>query len=96
MLCTNPLTFGAAPQAPASANIGTLITEGELANGRLEQGKVPARCDDRGFLLIGAPPEHFNDFILPGNNYHVFDYSLFWANLRVDAVTRNNAFVQSR
>jgi len=27
-------------------------------------------------------------YVLPGNNYHVFDYALFWANLRADAAAR--------
>jgi hypothetical protein len=52
---------------------------------------VPARCDakdgGRGFLLIGDPPE-LGNYVLPGNNYHVYDYSLFWANIRADAVRR--------
>jgi hypothetical protein len=30
--------------------------------------------------------------VLPGNNYHVFDYSLFWANVRADAERRLKAF----
>jgi hypothetical protein len=30
--------------------------------------------------------------VLPGNNYHVFDYSLFWANVRADAERRMAAF----
>jgi len=32
--------------------------------------------------------------VLPGNNYHVYDYSLFWANVRADANRRLKAFVQ--
>ena len=31
-------------------------------------------------------------YVLPGNNYHVFDYSLFWANIRADAARRLAAF----
>jgi hypothetical protein len=30
--------------------------------------------------------------VLPGNNYHVYDYALFWANIRVDAAARLAAF----
>ena len=54
-------------------------------------GRVPARCDTRGFLLIGEPPE-LGGYVLPGNNYHVYDYSLFWANVRADALRRLAAF----
>jgi hypothetical protein len=31
-------------------------------------------------------------FGLPGNNYHVYDYALFWANIRADAERRLAAF----
>lgn len=92
MLCTNPLTGTPSAQASASANRGTVIPGSNFTTGTLEAGKVPARCDARGFLLIGPPPEGIGRYILPGNNYHVFDYSLFWANIRADAARRLAAF----
>lgn len=57
MLCSNPLTGQIGGSAPASANLGTLVPEGTLEKGQLVPGLVPARCDRRGLLLIGAPPE---------------------------------------
>jgi hypothetical protein len=45
----------------------------------------------RGLLLIGDPPE-MGPYVLPGNNYHVYDYSLFWANIRADAARRLAAY----
>ena len=94
MLCTNPLTGTADASAPASANLGTVIPTIDLKTGALEVGTVPARCDARGFLLIGAPPVGIGTYILPGNNYHVFDYSLFWSNIRVDAARRLAIFAK--
>ena len=91
MVCTNPLTGGAAGDAPASANLGTLKTNAELSEGTLAAALVPARCDARGFLLIGAGPE-MGPYKLPGENYHVYDFSLFWANIRADAQARTAAF----
>lgn len=88
MLCTNPLTGNGGDKATATLNLGTLIPNGDLTDARLKKGAVPARCDGRGFLLIGSPPEGIHDYVLPGNNYHVFDYALFWANVRADAETR--------
>jgi hypothetical protein len=87
MVCTNPLTGGAGGSAPASANLGTVIPNGDLTDATLEKAKVPARCEPRGFLLIGEPPQLGGDG-LPGNNYHVYDYSLFWGNVRADAARR--------
>lgn len=91
ILCTNPIngTFGGS--APASANLGTLVPEDTMETGELVPASVPARCDDRGLLLIGDPPE-LGSYVLPGNNYHVYDIPLFWANTRVDVTRRVNAF----
>ena len=93
MLCTNPISGTADGAADAAANLGTLIPNGDLTGAELRPAAVPARCDPTGFLLIGAPPEGIDEYVLPGNNYHVFDYALFWANVRADAETRLAAFL---
>ncbi|QNE31421.1 DUF3089 domain-containing protein [Sphingomonas sp. NBWT7] len=86
-VCTNPLTGTANAAAPASANAGTLFPAADLATAQITAGRVPARCGDRGFLLIGDAPD-VGPYVLPGNNYHVYDYSLFWANVRADVARR--------
>lgn len=85
-VCSNPLT-GAGGAAPASANAGTLVPASDLKSGKLVAGMVPARCNDDGFLLIGEPPD-LGPYALPGNNFHVYDIPLFWANLRTDVARR--------
>ena len=95
MVCTNPL-LGRPGAAPASANIGALVPDGSLADATLEPNRVPARCDARGVLLIGEPPAGFGSYVLPGNNYHVYDYPLFWANVRADAEARLNGWLAAR
>lgn len=92
MLCTNPLNGGVAPAAEMVANLGTLKPDAEMKAGELIPGAVPARCDQRGFLLIGDPPE-LGPYVLPGNNYHVYDIPLFWANIRADALWRIEKFL---
>jgi len=91
IVCTNPLTGTADAAAPAAANRGTLVPSSDLSTGRLVAGSVPARCSGRGYLLIGEGPA-MGPYVLPGNNYHVYDYSLFWANVRADALRRAGAF----
>lgn len=93
MVCTNPLTGTADGAAPADANLGTLFPNGDLSNATLEPGRVPAACEGRGLLMIGEGPD-VGPYVLPGNNYHVYDYSLFWANVRADAARRMAAFRQ--
>lgn len=92
LLCTNPLNGGAAAEADMAANLGTLKPSADMKTGELVPAAVPARCDGRGFLLIGDPPE-LGPYVLPGNNYHVYDYPLFWANVRADALWRVQKFL---
>ena len=96
ILCVNPLTGTENGEADASANLGSLIPNETDDDARLMPGRVPARCDERGFLLIGAPPDGYGRYILPGNNFHVFDFALFWANLRADIARRASAFLAAR
>jgi Protein of unknown function (DUF3089) len=91
MVCTNPLTGANGGTAPMQANLGTLRNKADFSDGELVKAAVPAKCDARGFLMIGDPPE-MGPYVLPGNNYHVYDYSLFWANIRADAVRRLAGF----
>jgi Protein of unknown function (DUF3089) len=93
MLCVNPLTGNAGDAAPAEANRGTLIPNEDLTDAEFRAQVVPARCDERGFLLIGSNPPAMGGYVLPGNNYHVYDYTLFWANIRADAEARLATFV---
>lgn len=93
ILCVNPITGNAGDAAPAQANLGTLMPDASLTRAELRPRAVPARCDPRGLLLIGEDPVEMPPYILPGNNYHVFDYALFWANVRRDAERRLDAYL---
>ena len=92
MVCTNPLTGTPGVAAPAGRNLGTLVPAADLKSATLQPGRVPARCEGRGFLSIGDDPPDLGPYVLPGNNWHVYDYSLFWANVRADAARRLAAF----
>lgn len=87
MLCVNPLTGGAGA-AGAERNAGMLTSEGLLPH------KVGARCDARGLLLISPTPKDAGPYVLPGGNFHVYDYSLFWANIRADVEARLSAHAE--
>ena len=91
ILCVNPISGLYQGSAPASANLGTLKPNDDLTRGELIPGAVPARCDSRGLLLIGDPPE-LGPYVLPGNNYHVYDIPLFWRNVQADVARRVSAW----
>jgi len=92
-VCTNPLTGKAGGAALASANMGTLVPDIKGKTGALVAGRISASCRKDGFLSIGQPPElGLGPYVMPGNNYHLFDVTLFWANLRTDFVRRVKAW----
>jgi len=93
MLCVNPITGNAGDAAPPEAHLGTLIPNDTLTDGTIVPAQVPARCNERGFLLIGSSPPDMGPYVLPGNNYHVYDYTLFWANVRADVEARLATFL---
>jgi hypothetical protein len=96
ILCTNPLTGQSGGTAPASANLGTLVPDENLQTSAMQQLGIPARCDPQsGLLLFGEPPE-IGPYVLPGNNYHIYDIPLFWANLRADLARREAAWLARR
>ncbi|WP_260925243.1 DUF3089 domain-containing protein [Novosphingobium sp. 9] len=72
-------------EADAKMNLGTLVPDFKTWTGTLAPGMVPARCGPDDILHIGSPPElDLGPYVLPGNNYHLYDVMLFWANLRAD------------
>jgi hypothetical protein len=93
LLCTNPISGTPDSAASASANLGTTKPSADLKTAEMIKAAVPARCGKDGFLLIGDPPK-MGPYVLPGNNYHVYDYSLFWSNIRADALRRSATFAK--
>lgn len=87
ILCVDPITGTKDGGAPPAANPGTLIPTDDLMSATLVAGNVGAHCD-RGLLIIDGKIPPLGPFVLPGNNYHVYDYALFWGAIRRDAERR--------
>ena len=92
-LCFNPLTGSQDGSAPAVANNGTLVPDAQLTSATLRPGLTGAHCRSDGLLHLDGAPE-LGPFVLPGNNYHVYDIPLFWADLRSDYARRVAAWRQ--
>ncbi|MEQ1498260.1 MAG: DUF3089 domain-containing protein [Novosphingobium sp.] len=90
-LCSNPLTGGIGGSASASANIGAIVPTATLESALVTPKLVGATCAADGSLRIGAGPD-MGPFVLPGGNYHVYDYALYWTNLRQDFARRTTAW----
>lgn len=98
MLCSNPITGIPDTVADASQNIGTLKPSQDFRSGQLFVGKIGARCDpNTGLLLVGdaqiAKDYVVSGYVLPGNNYHVYDITLFWSNIRADVLRRLDQYL---
>ena len=96
ILCTNPITGTKDGEAAAEANLGTLVPDLDLDSGELVADLIPARCNEQGLLLIGTPLDRFGQYVLGGNNYHVFDVPLFWRNLQYDVARRVGTWQAAR
>lgn len=86
-LCVNPITGVENGSAPPQDNPGTLIPTADMSSAQLRPGIVGAHCD-KGLLLIDGSVPSIGAFVLPGNNYHAYDYALFWGAIRRDATRR--------
>ena len=86
-LCVNPISGSKDGAAPPGDNPGTLIPTADMRDAALQPGVVGAHCD-KGLLILEGMPPQLGSYVLPGNNYHAYDYALFWGAIRRDAERR--------
>ncbi|MCB9644672.1 MAG: DUF3089 domain-containing protein [Myxococcales bacterium] len=95
-LCTNPLTW-----KTDEALVKKDQHKGALPYGRgktmtpLAPQLVEAACQ-KGALLISTPPPAFRRLMLRPHDYHVYDYSLFFADVWHNARLRMNTFLKKK
>ena len=87
MLCVNPISGSLGGSAEPSDNPGTLIPSADMRSATLQPAAVGAHCD-KGLLILDGMAPQLGTFVLPGNNFHVYDYALFWGAVRRDAERR--------
>jgi len=93
MLCVNPITGTEGGAAPPAANRGALVPTADLKSAMLQVGAVGAHCD-KGLLILDGQPPPLGGYVMPGNNYHPYDYVLFWGSIARDAFRRTEAWLQ--
>lgn len=87
VLCVNPITGTVNGTGAPRENGGTLVPSADLSSATLQPGLVGAHCD-KGLLVLDGIPPFLGPYVLPGNNYHVYDYALFWGAVRRDVGQR--------
>lgn len=95
-VCTNPLTWRrSAETAPPELGIGGWIYGDGSRPRKFDPALVSTRCDN-GALFVSTPRGiAYRVGILPGGDYHNYDYQLAYMNIRKNAKTRVGAFVAS-
>jgi hypothetical protein len=91
ILCVNPITGTQGGAAPPADNPATLVPTRDLASAGLVRGRVGAHCE-KGLLRLDGDVPSLGPYVLPGNNYHVYDYALFWGAIARDAGRRTQAW----
>ncbi len=93
LLCVNPLRWDISEgAAPATLNLGALPTADEPP-GAPDPRITGAHC--KAGVLYASPPDGkgYSGFVLPGGNYHIYDYNLFYMNIRRNVAQRVEAFL---
>jgi DUF3089 family protein len=93
-VCINPLSWtrGAA-LAPAELDLGGWAPGRAAPFNPVVPHLVSARCDNGGLFVSRPDGFVFNVLVMPGGNYHNYDYQLAWMNIRTNAETRVQAFL---
>jgi len=86
-LCVNPIAGTENGAAQPQDNPGTLIPTADMRSASMQPGVVGAHCD-KGLLILNGQAPALGGFVLPGNNYHAYDFALFWGAIRRDAERR--------
>lgn len=95
MLCVNPLSWTrGTDMVEAAQNPGAVAyPNGEGALETIEPELVGAGCGSDGILYLDKAPEApFNENLMPGKNYHVYDIPLFYMSLASNARLRAQAY----
>jgi Protein of unknown function (DUF3089) len=96
LACTNPLTWKA-DEAPGerTAHLGGVRFAKGGAAPKPDPALVDAQCRNGGWLFISTPePKVYREILLGPDMYHIYDYSLFYVNIRQNAQARVKAYLK--
>jgi hypothetical protein len=94
LLCTNPLRWEGDGGAPAARNLGSLpFAPRDSPLPAVVPAATGAACANGTLFLDRPSVAGFDRLVFKGQNFHNYDFNLFWANVRENAVQRVKAFV---
>ena len=93
-ICVNPLTWRIdRAHAGHDTNLGAVNLD---AGNTPEPGAADAQCHDGRLYISQIRSENYSLRPLGRDNYHIYDYALFYMNIRENVQTRVNAFLKAR
>ena len=100
-ICVNPLNWSASGlHAGFDKNVGAVSfrreqgTEGNYPT--IEPGVVDAQCSDGALRISEIRSENYDGYFMTEGNYHIYDYSFFYMNIRENAVVRSKAYLATK
>ena len=96
MLCTNPLNWRIDGTDTRQAHLGAVALTNHASPLPAPIAKFAgAACSPDGVLLLDREPNsHWQEFMMSGQNYHAYDYNLFYMNLQAGARHRVMAWTK--
>ncbi len=97
ILCTNPQSWTIGGAATADSHQGLLSLDlNDKALPAPTVGSTASKCGKDGILYLDTPPRgiSWSAFQMTGANMHAYDYNLFYMNIRSNATTRINAWME--
>lgn len=93
LTCINPLTWKRDGSAIASDNLGSLpFVTADQPFPAAEVGLTGADCTN-GVLVVSPPDKEGYTYGVFNGDYHIYDYNLFYLNIRDNLKTRINSFL---
>lgn len=96
LLCVNPLDWSVNGAAPASLNLGALPSKQQPGSLSAPLPAYAGAACRNGYLIVEFPDggDAFTSRLTGKGSYHIFDYNLFYMNIRVNAEERVAAYLE--
>jgi hypothetical protein len=93
LTCMNPLSWKLDDTAPASDNLGGLAFVPETAPLKAPRKQLTGAACTEGVLIVEPPTDDPGlTFGVLGDSYHIYDYNLFYMNIRQNLAARIGAY----
>lgn len=87
----NPITWTIDKGKTATTKKAGILVPSSGQRASIVEAEISATIDDYGLLMVKTPSS-LNHWLKNANNFHVWDYNLFWMSIRTNVADRLAAF----